>query len=530
VRVLSYTTMTAHPLTGAASQPFSTEIPKRCPACSGRYPADFRVCPRDAQPLEDAPEDEDPLVGTVLSDTYEVLRAIGEGGMGRVYEAAHRRLQSRRFAIKVLHHELARKPDILSRFQREAEAVSALRHPNVVEVFDVNRTPDGRPYLVAELLEGEELGEHLDRVGKLRLTAAIDIVRQLCRALSAAHARGIVHRDIKPENVFLLGGSEPPQIKVLDFGISKVGEGPSTLTRTGMVMGTPAYMPPEQARGARVDHRVDIYAAGAILYRALTGSKPFADDDPMATLSAVIADEPRRPSTIERSIPIGVELVIQRAMAKNPDERYASFAELEAALAEVDPRGADAAGPTAGDVETPIPLASAETLIADGSTRTRFTHGSDSHLVARARPRLVALALAASLWLLAGLVDAMASAVRALSSTEALTRSELTLSMVGALGLLIAPGIYAVRYLAVRVWPLTPRVIETAVRLQRALLASLAGYAVTVLGVRLLSTFSALEPAALASPSSVLAFVVATAGAVAVWVLPPGRKSGSARG
>jgi serine/threonine-protein kinase len=292
-----------------------------------------------------------------------------------------------------------------------------------------------------------------------------------------------------------------------------------------MVMGTPAYMPPEQARGARVDHRVDIYAAGAILYRALTGSKPFADDDPMATLTAVIADEPRRPTTIERSIPVEVELVIQRAMAKDPDERYASFAELEAALAEVDPRGADAAGPTAGDVETSIPLASAETLIADGSTHARRTHGSDSHLVARARPRLVALATAASLWLLASLLDAMASAVRALSSVEGLTRSELVLSMVGALGLLIAPGIYAVRYLAVRVWPLTPRVIEIAARLQRALLASLAGYAVTVLGVRLLSTFSALEPAALVSPGSVLAFVVAAACAVVVWLLPSGART-----
>ena len=521
--------MTAQPLTAASLLAF-TEIPKRCPSCSGRYPADFRVCPRDAIPLEDAPAEEDPLVGSVLSDTYEVLRVIGEGGMGRVYEAAHRRLQSRRFAIKVLHHELARQPDVVSRFQREAEAASALHHPNVVQVFDVNRTPDGRPYLVAELLEGEDLGEHLDRVGKLRLTAAIDIVRQLCGALSAAHARGIVHRDIKPENVFLLGGSDSLQIKVLDFGISKLGDGPSTLTRTGMIIGTPAYMPPEQARGGRVDHRVDIYAAGALLYRALTGSKPFDDhDDPMATLSAVIADEPRRPSTIERSIPIGLELVIQRAMAKDPDERYASFAEFEAALAELDPRGTDAARALSGEVQTPGALASAETVIADGNTHARSTHGSSSDLAARARPRLVALSIAASLWLLAGVIDAIASTVRMMAGTEELTRTELALSVVGALALLIAPGLYAVGYLKLRVWPVTPRVVETGARIERALLATLVPYAVMSLGGRVLSTFGVLAPTALDSPSSTLAFVTGTACAVLAWMLPFGRKSGSKR-
>jgi serine/threonine-protein kinase len=382
---------------------------------------------------------------------------------------------------------------------------------------------------VAELLEGEELGQHLDRVGKLPLSAAIDIVRQICRALSAAHARGVVHRDMKPENVFLVRGSEPPQVKVLDFGISKLGDGPSTLTRTGMVMGTPAYMPPEQARGERVDHRVDIYAAGAILYRALTGIKPFEDLDVMATLTAVIADEPRRPSTVERSIPVGLELVIQRAMAKDPDERYASFAEFEAALAEHDPRGAGDAGVIGGGAQTPIALASAETLIADGSTRASSTHGSSSHLAASARPRLVALAVATCLWLLAGLVDAIASAVRALASTEELTRSELVLSTVGAFALLSAPGVYGLRYLKLRVWPLTPRVVETAARLQRALIASVVAYAVIALGARVLSTFGVLGPAPATSPSHVLTFVLATACAVLAWVLPSSRKDGAKR-
>ena len=508
----------------AAVHSDSSDIPKRCPACSGRYPADFRVCPRDATPLEDAPAEEDALVGCVLSDSYEILRVIGEGGMGRVYEAAHRRLRSRHFAIKVLHHELARQPEVVSRFQREAEAASALRHPNVVEVFDVNRTPDGRPYLVAELLEGEELGQHLDRVGRVGLTSAIDLGRQLCRALSAAHARGVVHRDMKPENVFLVGGTDSPQIKVLDFGISKLSDSQSSLTRTGMVMGTPAYMPPEQARGTHVDHRVDIYAVGAILYRALTGSKPFDDMDPVATLTAVIADEPRRPSTIERSIPPGLELVIQQAMAKDPDDRYSSFAEFEAALAEFDPRASEAGAP-AQSANATAAMAAAETMFDDSSLRASSTQRSDANLAAGARPRLALMTIGAALWLLAGLVDAVTSSVRLLSSTQELTHSELALSTVGALALLLTPAVYGLRYLMRRVWPITPRVVETAARLQRALLASVSAYALIALGARMLVTFMYLGPAATLSPGwSLLAFVLATSSAVLAWWLPSGRK------
>src|SRR5688572_12375913 len=196
--------------------------PKRCPKCGGRYPADFKVCPRDAIALEDAPADDDPLIGVTLADSYEIVREIGEGAMGRVYEARHTRLPTKRYAVKVLHEELAREPQVVTRFQREAEAASGLLHPNVVGVYDVNHTPDGRPYIVAEFLDGEELGDYLERIGKLPYGAAVHIVRQVCRALGAAHARGIVHRDVKPENVYLTGEPSAPIIKVLDFGISKV--------------------------------------------------------------------------------------------------------------------------------------------------------------------------------------------------------------------------------------------------------------------------------------------------------------------
>ena len=301
--------------------------PRVCPACGARYPADFRVCPRDATPLEDAPSDEDPLVGQLFDGNYEVVRVIGEGGMGRVYEARHTRLHTKRFAVKLLHHELAREPEVVTRFQREAEAASVLTHPNVVGVFDVNTSADGRPYIVAELLEGEELGKYLERLGKLPVAEAVHIVRQVCHALGAAHTAGIVHRDVKPENVFLAGPNAT--VKVLDFGISKVAEFSDGLTKTGTVMGTPDYMAPEQARGDRVDARADIYAVGAILYRALTGRKPFDGQDPMAILTAVLTQEPERPSTLEASIPLSLELIVQRTMAKSPNERFSSMDALE---------------------------------------------------------------------------------------------------------------------------------------------------------------------------------------------------------
>src|SRR5580692_319310 len=166
------------------------DLPKVCGLCGGRYPEDFRVCPRDATPLESTVLGDDPFLGKVLGETYEIARLVGEGGMGRVYEARHLRLPDRRFAVKVMHPEFARQPEVVARFQREAESASSIGHPNVVDVFDVHKTPDGVPYLVGEFLEGEELGDYIQRVGKLDVPFAVGIARQVCRAPGAAHARG----------------------------------------------------------------------------------------------------------------------------------------------------------------------------------------------------------------------------------------------------------------------------------------------------------------------------------------------------
>ena len=181
--------------------------PRICPICDQRYPADFKVCPRDAAKLEDAEgQDDDPLLGTVVGEAFRIVRPIGEGGTARVYEARHVRLESKRFAIKVLHGYFASQANVVARFAREAEAASAIRHPGIVEVHDVDRMADGRPYLVTELLEGEDFGSLLKARGKVPIPFAVRVARKVCQALSAAHAAGIVHRDLKPENIFLIGG------------------------------------------------------------------------------------------------------------------------------------------------------------------------------------------------------------------------------------------------------------------------------------------------------------------------------------
>jgi hypothetical protein len=307
---------------------------KVCPTCNRSYPSEYNICPQDGAALVLRDE----LVGTILRDTFRLVRVLGEGGMGRVYEAEHVRISAKRFAIKMLHPEYAQQPQILARFMREAEATAAIESPHVLEVYDVDRTPEGRPYIVGELLQGRELADHIKRSGKMQLGPAVYVVRQICKALRAAHAKGIVHRDMKPENVFLTGELQRPIVKILDFGISKVesGTGPE-LTRTGMIMGTPAYMSPEQARGQRIDHRTDIYAVGAILYAVLTGRKPFDGDDATAIMLRVLREDPPPPRAVEPTISGAVEGIIQRAMAKDPQHRYASVEELDEALAPFDP-------------------------------------------------------------------------------------------------------------------------------------------------------------------------------------------------
>ncbi|NUP07001.1 MAG: protein kinase [Polyangiaceae bacterium] len=307
---------------------------KRCPSCAGLYPFDYRVCPKDRTPLEvHLGDDDDSLIGDVLAGSFCIIGVIGEGGMGRVYEAEHVRLP-RKYAVKIVAPELANSAEALGRMEREAQAAARIVHDNVLNVVDVVRARDGRPCLVTELLQGEELGVMLERVRKLPVKDAVDIARQVCRGLSAAHAQGIVHRDLKPENLYLCQLDDGARrVKVLDFGVAKMTDG-ANLTRMGTVVGTPAYMAPEQARGAPdVDGRADVYGVGAVLYRLVTGQPPFDGDDPARTLARVVMDQPRRPREIDPTIPDQLEIIILRAMAKSPAQRLASAADLEKQLA-----------------------------------------------------------------------------------------------------------------------------------------------------------------------------------------------------
>jgi serine/threonine-protein kinase len=495
-----------------------------CPACGARYPADFRVCPRDATPLEDAPSDEDPIVGQLLDGNYEVIRLIGEGGMGKVYEARHTRLHTKRFAVKLLHHALAREPEVVTRFQREAEAASVLAHPNVVGVYDVNTSADGRPYIVAELLEGEDLGKYLDRVGRLPAAEAVRIVRQVCRALGAAHSAGIVHRDVKPENVFLTGPNTT--VKVLDFGISKLTELSDGLTKTGTVMGTPDYMAPEQARGDRVDARADIYAVGAILYRALTGRKPFEGSDPMAILTAVLTQEPERPSMLEPEIPLSLELIVQRTMAKNPSERFSSMEMLEQALAPFDmadphplAAAATVGAPQSGQAPASLLEEAARTLLATpspGSVQAALEETARS--VRLARPGLVFFTALGLFWGFVNVVVAAAALVRLVRGTD-LSSAEVVLSIIGVLATLSSPALVWIRHLRREVWPSTPRSVEMVMRLRRSVLYSASAYGFAAVLVQLFEGVVGRNGVGIARPGwSLFVFLIALAVAGLTWL------------
>ena len=517
VRIAHAITSIAH-VTGAPD----TSLAKVCPTCGVHYPAEFKVCPRDATELVDADvsEDRDELVGQTLSQTYTLLRVIGEGGMGRVYEARHTRIGSKRFAIKMLHPEFARHPEVLSRFQREAEVAASVQSPYVVDVYDVDRTIDGRPFIVGEFLDGKEFANYLEEVGKMPVGPAVRIVRQVCKALVAAHAKGVVHRDMKPENVFLTGDLDRPIAKVIDFGISKMGDAPGTaLTKTGMIMGTPSYMAPEQARGERVDHLADVYAVGAILYCAVTGQRPFDRGDPTATLTAVLTQDPPRPRSIEASIPDSLEMVIQRAMAKRPQDRYASMAELEAELAPW-----DIGEPEALAVD---PRGSSHALAHPASPRNSSAE-QRARAVGLARPMVLLLGGLGLFWAAGSLMALIAAVVRLSrggGATANLTGSEATFMLLGFLFALLTPSILVVRYLRRTIWDNSAKAMELADRLYRPVVTGLCAYGFATLLVRVLESVFLRRAAGVAWPVwDLLLFAVGLIAAGGAFALQEGER------
>jgi len=286
------------------------------------------------------------LIGETLLERYRVTRAIGKGGMGAVYEAIHVAL-GKRVAIKVLLDRYADHPELVQRLEQEARLASAIGDAHIVDVADIGRTDDGRPFIVMELLDGESLAQLLERTTPPESRLA-RLVAQAARALAAAHGKGVIHRDIKPENLFVLERSGEDFVKVVDFGISKLvggGTGNRKLTGTGMVIGTTAYMSPEQARGEDVDERCDVYALGVVIYEAATGELPFTGDNDLQVLGRIANVDPPPPRALRPAISPELERICMTAMAKRREDRYATASALADALDKL--RAGAATAPTA---------------------------------------------------------------------------------------------------------------------------------------------------------------------------------------
>jgi serine/threonine-protein kinase len=291
---------------------------------------------RPGWPQAMSEEREGGFIGRVLGRTYRILRPLGRGSMGLVYEAQHLRLY-RRVAIKVLPPALVSNPELLARFEHEAELASRIQHRNVVSILDSDVTDEGEPYLVLELLEGETLARRLASTLALPTAEAVAVTMQIALGLAAVHRVDIVHRDLKPENVFLLADADSPaSLKLLDFGIGRSLRADRQLTSGAAIVGTPDYMAPEQAAGRRdaIDARTDQFSLAVVAYQMLTGVQPFEHDDLVETLLRVQTLEVPPASRVARWVPAELDPVLARALSKEPSQRYPDVVSFARALAE----------------------------------------------------------------------------------------------------------------------------------------------------------------------------------------------------
>ena len=311
--------------------------------------------------------------GTRLG-SYEIVAPLGAGGMGEVYRARDSKLK-REVAVKVLPQSLAADPDALARFEREALAVAALSHPNILAIFDFG-TQDGTAYAVTELLEGETLRGKLD-TGPIAQRQAIDYALQAAKGLSAAHEKGIVHRDLKPENLFV---SKDGHLKILDFGLAKKVEAVTPEEKTsaatgsghtepGTVMGTMGYMSPEQVRGLPVDHRSDLFSLGTILYEMLSGKRAFKRDTASDTIAAILKEDPPELTQSGRNISPALDRIVKHCLEKDRSRRFQSAQDIAFALSETSSpttltSGVQLAAPPTGKKKVLIAVAAAVVVLA----------------------------------------------------------------------------------------------------------------------------------------------------------------------
>jgi serine/threonine-protein kinase len=265
-------------------------------------------------------------VAAALEGRYQILKELGRGGMGIVFQAQDKQLNEQ-VAIKILSPLLSNDAEALERMRREVSAARRITHPNVIRTYDLSEV-NGLHFVSMEYFAGANLKEHLKQTGPLSLMEAFNIASQICEGLQAAHSQGIVHRDLKSQNIIL---NSTNQIKIIDFGLASIRQ-MQGMTATGMIMGTPEYMAPEQVAGKKVDERADIYSLGIILYELFTGRVPFTGDSAISVGFQQMKDDPVPPRQVNPQIPVEIEKVILKALQKDPLNRYRTVAELKVEL------------------------------------------------------------------------------------------------------------------------------------------------------------------------------------------------------
>ena len=310
---------------------------KRCPICGREYGDEANFCTRDGTRLVVPTPPTADLVGKSLDDRYEIQRKLGEGGMGLVYLAADK-TTNEPVAIKVLTRGLGKDPKAMVRLRREAAYGMRLAHPNICHIIRLGQTEDGSTYIVMPYVEGEILSDRTHRLGQIPLAQAATWVREIAAGLQAAHDNGIVHRDLKPENVMVRTGNSGVHAVVMDFGLAKAhtaGRELEKLTATGIVLGTPEFMSPEQLRGKTLDRRSDVYALGLVTYEMLTGKLPFEGRTQQALMIARLKQDPTplRQARPDLRFPRQMDIVLEKAMRREPEDRYQTALDFAKAFA-----------------------------------------------------------------------------------------------------------------------------------------------------------------------------------------------------
>ncbi len=350
--------------------------------------------------------DTDNFIGRVVRERYEIVDFLGTGGMAEVFKAKDLRL-NRFVAFKLMHSFLAKDAQFRTRFEREAQAVARLNHPHIVQVYDFDYAPKERIYyMVMEFIDGGSLEEHLEALSargeRMALDRAVKIISDLSKALFFAHSNDMIHRDIKPANVMM---DHKGRVVLTDFGIAKIIGGGSTLTASGAMMGTPAYMAPEQGLGQPGDHRADIYSLGVMFFQLVTGKRPYEADTPLAVVLKHVSDPLPSPRDLVPDLPRGIEYMIFRMMAKKPEDRYQSFSEVIADLQKPNYAAEAAAAPRPGAL--PVDTLPASGPVADAITEAGIPSPPTPVAVSRAKKRPAFVYGALTLAVLIGIVGAL---------------------------------------------------------------------------------------------------------------------------